>query len=221
MAGRVPGQRESPIHLSAQRSTQAQVLTGNSDPTNLAFQESLHELGEICGVKQMLPKSCTLSDPLLDISLPPTSGYVCEGIIDGSRVRTKHIVRVRPGGKLWKLKQVRSWHLVFPSSSANETPDLLPGGREVETLDTPERRPPSGCHQLPSPTHLGLDVRRRPGGMHHEPPRCRQTRSCAHLSHSVGRRAYPRQLSDVAEGLTFLHSCNVVHGDLKGVRSSL
>ena len=27
------------------------------------------------------------------------------------------------------------------------------------------------------------------------------------------------QLSDVAKGLCYLHSCNVVHGDLKGVRS--
>ena len=25
------------------------------------------------------------------------------------------------------------------------------------------------------------------------------------------------QLSDVAKGLCYLHSCNVVHGDLKGV----
>jgi serine/threonine protein kinase len=28
----------------------------------------------------------------------------------------------------------------------------------------------------------------------------------------------PRQLSDVAEGLEYLHSCDVIHGDLKGVR---
>jgi serine/threonine protein kinase len=28
----------------------------------------------------------------------------------------------------------------------------------------------------------------------------------------------PRQLSDVAEGLNYLHSCDVIHGDLKGVR---
>ena len=31
------------------------------------------------------------------------------------------------------------------------------------------------------------------------------------------RRSPPRQLSDVAEGLSHLHSRNVVHGDLKGV----
>ena len=34
------------------------------------------------------------------------------------------------------------------------------------------------------------------------------------LSHT-----YPRcQLSDIAKGLCYLHSCNVIHGDLKGVR---
>lgn len=28
----------------------------------------------------------------------------------------------------------------------------------------------------------------------------------------------PPQLIGVAEGLAYLHSCNVIHGDLKGVR---
>jgi serine/threonine protein kinase len=32
-------------------------------------------------------------------------------------------------------------------------------------------------------------------------------------------RAYTRyQLSDIAKGLCYLHSCNIIHGDLKGVR---
>ena len=31
-------------------------------------------------------------------------------------------------------------------------------------------------------------------------------------------RSPPSQLSDVAEGLKYLHSCNVIHGALKGVR---
>ena len=35
-------------------------------------------------------------------------------------------------------------------------------------------------------------------------------------------RTYPCcQLSDVAKGLCYLHSCNVIHGDLKGVCSVL
>jgi len=35
------------------------------------------------------------------------------------------------------------------------------------------------------------------------------------LSHAYSRR----QLSDVANGLCYLHSCNIIHGDLKGVRN--
>jgi len=35
------------------------------------------------------------------------------------------------------------------------------------------------------------------------------------LSHAYSLR----QLSDVANGLCYLHSCNVIHGDLKGVRN--
>ena len=31
-------------------------------------------------------------------------------------------------------------------------------------------------------------------------------------------RLIQSQLSDVAKGLCYLHSCNVIHGDLKGVR---
>jgi len=37
------------------------------------------------------------------------------------------------------------------------------------------------------------------------------------LSHCT-RRSFPHQLPDVAEGLNYLHSCNLIHGDLKGVR---
>ena len=36
-----------------------------------------------------------------------------------------------------------------------------------------------------------------------------------HVPHSISSSF---QLLDVAEGLAYLHSCDVIHGDLKGVR---
>ena len=38
------------------------------------------------------------------------------------------------------------------------------------------------------------------------------------FSSSLYETFIPHQLSDVAEGLNYLHSCNMIHGDLKGVR---
>lgn len=44
----------------------------------------------------------------------------------------------------------------------------------------------------------------------------RRTLVCDTLTYLFNADA-SHQLSDVAEGLCYLHSCNVVHGDLKGV----
>jgi len=88
------------------RSELAQVLVDISNPASLAFQESLHELGKICGIKELLPKSCILSGSLLDISLPSTSGRACEGTLDGSRVRVKRVISY-PEGDPQKAKEVR------------------------------------------------------------------------------------------------------------------
>jgi serine/threonine protein kinase len=41
--------------------------------------------------------------------------------------------------------------------------------------------------------------------------------SCVSPCHAPGRPDLTRQLSDVAEGLSYLHSCDVIHGDLNGV----
>lgn len=70
----------------------AQVLVNISDPAaDLALQQSLHELGKICGIKELLPKSCTLPDSLLNVDAPSPSGRVCAGTLDGSRVRIKRV----------------------------------------------------------------------------------------------------------------------------------
>ncbi|KAF9643182.1 hypothetical protein BDM02DRAFT_1694073 [Thelephora ganbajun] len=69
------------------------VLVDVSDPTGPILQECLHELGKICGVKELLPKSCTLSDSLLEIGPPSASGCVYEGTLDGSK-ETFHQVAV-------------------------------------------------------------------------------------------------------------------------------
>ena len=74
-----------------------QVLAGISDPASLVFQESLHELGKICGVKKILPKSCVISDSLLDCAH--------EGASNGSRVRITR-VKMDPKGDPQKTKEV-------------------------------------------------------------------------------------------------------------------
>jgi len=99
--------------------------------------------------------------------------------------------------------------------------DLLPRGRDVETLDTFKHRAAAGYYYHFIPAHFELDAWRKLAGVHREALQRRptSTRKCP------SRCAYPMltplyQLSDIAKGLCYLHSCGVIHGDLKGVRGS-
>jgi len=76
-----------------------------SNHASPAFQEYLHELKNICGIKEVLPKSHTLSSSLLVIGLPSVSGSVYEGTFDGSKVRIRRIVY--PEGDPQEFKMVR------------------------------------------------------------------------------------------------------------------
>jgi len=106
-------------------------------------------------------------------------------------------------------------HLLF----LTRLPDFLQGGCGVETLGTPEHCPPPWYHLDSTTAHLGMDARRRLDGIHQEMSWCRPTQSCKYPCCRVLSRVNSRhQLSDVTEGLHFLHSRNIVHGDLKGVR---
>jgi len=76
-----------------------------SNHASSAFQEYLHELKNICGIKEVLPKSHTLSSSLLAVGLPLVSGSVHEGTFDGSKVRIRRIVH--PEGDPQGFKMVR------------------------------------------------------------------------------------------------------------------
>ena len=75
------------------------------------FQESLHRLKEVCGVKEVLPRSCILSEPLL--------GCVYEGTFKGSKVRVRRI-RVYPGADPQKVREVCTRSHVSRASDAHE-----------------------------------------------------------------------------------------------------
>ena len=80
-----------------------------SNHASPAFQECLHELKNICGIKEVLPKSHTLSSSLPVISLPPASGRVHEGT---SKIRIQR-VRMHLKGDPQRFKTVR-FDVTFP-----------------------------------------------------------------------------------------------------------
>ena len=82
--------RASTLLFPVPRSPLAQVLCEISDPSSAPFQELLDELKRICGVKNVLPTTCILSD-----SLPE---YTHGGIFDGSKVRIKRVQTHSQGG---------------------------------------------------------------------------------------------------------------------------
>lgn len=92
----------------------------------------------------------------------------------------------------------------------------------METLGTPKRRPPTWSYYYPFPTtaNIELGFPRRRDGVHQGPSRGRPTRSCkTSPPPSDGyRRLTTYKISGIANGLEYLHSCDVVHGNMKGVR---
>ena len=66
-----------------------------------------------------------------------------------------------------------------------------------------------------------MDAWRGFDGVHRKAPKHRPTRAreCSPLPPWIIHLAPPK-LRDTADGLRYLHSCNIVHGDLKGVRDN-
>ena len=98
LVSQLSGQCEpSAPFLPVPRSSPAQILYDIPDPNIVPFQEPLDELRRICGVKNVLPATCTLSDSLL--------GCVYEGTFNGSKVRIRR-VRTHSKGDPQKAKEV-------------------------------------------------------------------------------------------------------------------
>jgi len=75
-------------------------ISNHASPT---FQEYLHELKNICGIKEVLPKSHTLSSSFPVIALPSVSGRVYEATL---KIRIQR-VRMYPNGDPQTFKTVR------------------------------------------------------------------------------------------------------------------
>lgn len=95
------------------------------------------------------------------------------------------------------------------------------GSRNSETHDTPKCNTSSGWSNCrPSPANARSGAGRRPFDIPQESTGCGQTLASASTPcRAVAQRTnFPPQLADVAEGLNYLHSCDMIHGHLNGVR---
>jgi serine/threonine protein kinase len=138
-----------------------------------------------------------------------------QGTLSGSRVCIK---RIRVYQDTQKDLKVRYWLSLPLFAMTNEIADLLPRGRSVETLDTPKHRTTPGFHSRSLPAYLRMDVWRGPTKLYQQEPRGKPTWTRRHLLLCLFLRLLRYQLSGIAKGLCYLHSCNVLHGNLKGVR---
>ena len=142
--------------------TLVQVLCEISDPSSVPFREPLDELKRICGVRNVLPKACTLSDSLL--------GCVYEGTFNSSKVRIRR-VRTHPKGDPQKVMEVCTPRHVFPLRALTDPTDISPGDCGLETFGAPKHCSPSGCYSRSTPTDLRSNARWGSDRVHHESPR--------------------------------------------------
>jgi len=129
-------------------------------------------------------------------------------------------MRVYAQDGLGETAKVRCRRRRFPYSPLLTKPtDVLPRGCSMETLDAPKHLTPPGCHPLSPTARFKLDVWRGPAGIPQESPQCGPSWARTYPSFCIYPMFYSSsQLSGAAKGLYYLHSCNVIHGDLKGVR---
>ena len=88
----------------------------------------------------------------------------------------------------------------------------------METLATSKYRALPWRHSFPSPARVRMDVWWGSERIYCEKPRCKSTRPGRCPSRYISSDVHPHQISDVAQALRFLHSQDIVHGSIMGVR---
>ena len=169
----------------------------------------------------ILPTSFYLSPDLLNTASHPfaSGGYgdMSEGTLDGSKVRIKR-VRVYTRDDTQEAINVRFDVVAFPVCHLQRSSQAF--CREAVTWEHLKHRnilPLLGITvaplQLVSHWMSGGDLRE----YIKKNPSAHRVGLVGSLLLCLSHTYYRRQLSDAAEGLCYLHSCDVVHGDLKGV----
>lgn len=147
---------------------------------------------------------------------------VWRGVYEGFQVAVK-VLRVDLGMDLVALEKVDPR---LPSSCTDESgTGILPGGGQVEAVQTPEpvtvRRHKKSVAN--SDDRLRMDGTRHYHGVRHRAPRVKSAEAGKRFLEAQGKYLLPSflQLADVARGLKYLHDWPTVHADLKSVSPAL
>ena len=91
----------------------------------------------------------------------------------------------------------------------------------MEMVDTRQHRPLHGCNSRKSPDYVRMDAKWGPDCLYQGSLERKQGCPCeTPLIPQKITRLIVHQLLDVAKGLDYIHSCGVIHGDIKGVNFS-
>jgi len=95
---------------------------------------------------------------------------------------------------------------------------ILQGGYHLEKVTTPEHCPFHRRHNKSIANCLGVDAERNSGRVHREKSSHESDRPGESLPViTLDQQIHPPKLLDVAEGLDYLHTNNITHGNLTGV----
>ena len=170
----------------------------------------------------MLPQSHVLPTSHLNVYERPIAARgpydVYEASLDGAKVWVKRL-RIYSTAGVGDVTRVclRDFHL--HSFVSHQPVGFLPGSYYMETSVPSKHCPPPGRYSLALPIRVGLGLGWRVAGLHILAPARRSAWSRTWRPQIHQFHTHPLQLSDVADGLNYLHSRNITHGDLKGVRT--